>query len=84
MLKTAIAKNEAFVPPLFHYLLAETYFQGADYQSAKRHYLQYINLFNGKNQLRDSKMKLAMCAYYLGNADEFDKYWQQAKCYQRG
>ncbi|WP_339700960.1 tetratricopeptide repeat protein [uncultured Roseivirga sp.] len=78
MLKEAIERPEPS-PLLFEYLLAEALFQGGNYNEAKTHYLVYINRFEGRNQLKDSRMKVAMCEYFLGKNISFKNYWEEAK-----
>lgn len=79
LLQQALEKEEANAPLLFEYLLAEALFQGGMYNQAKTHYLEYIDQFKGRNQLKDSRMKVAMCEYFLGKNASFKNYWEEAK-----
>ncbi|KOF03743.1 hypothetical protein OB69_05510 [Roseivirga seohaensis subsp. aquiponti] len=79
LLTEALENQEARAPLLFEYLLAEALFQGGMYNQAKTHYLAYINQFKGRNQLKDSRMKVAMCEYFLGKNTSFKQYWEEAK-----
>ncbi|MGW8123697.1 tetratricopeptide repeat protein [Roseivirga echinicomitans] len=78
ILREALDKPATNTPLLFEYLLAEALFQGGNYGQAKTHYLTYISQFQGRNQLKDSRMKVAMCEYFLGKNASFKRYWEEA------
>ncbi len=65
--------------PYFEYLKGEILLQKGDTDEAVRHFLQFIELQNGQNLIKDAYYKIGLCYYLNGDMSTAQTYFETAK-----
>lgn len=58
--------------PIHDYLIAETYFQSGDYDTAIRHYRKFLESFAGTSYVKDAYLKLGISHGFLGDLKAYN------------
>lgn len=61
------------------YLLGEVYLHKGEYTSAIKSYQEFLQQYSGKNFIKDSFYKIAICHWLLGNTESADRFVRQAR-----
>ncbi|OEK01477.1 hypothetical protein BFP97_08065 [Roseivirga sp. 4D4] len=65
--------------PIHDYLIAETYFQAGDYQTAINHYEKFLNSFTGKSYIKDTYLKLSISYGLIGQIETYERYLDKSR-----
>ncbi|MFY0592453.1 tetratricopeptide repeat protein [Roseivirga sp.] len=74
-----LLENSAIKFPFHDYLIAETHFQGQEYDKAITGYQKFLDAFQGNSYVKDAYLKIGMSHGLSGDLELYQKYLNLAK-----